>query len=92
MTITQPRKKWNIKLLLKDGIEDEELIIGQLWECADYFLFAPKMLWQWCQTIIDGSREDVLDRIKLQYEHRLRRREGIEKRMYFSLSAGEQMF
>ena len=92
MTITRPKKKWNIKLLLKDGIEDEEILIGQLWECADYFLFSPKMLWRWCKTLIEDQKEDILDLIKLHYQDRLRRSEGIEKQMYFSQSAVEQVF
>ena len=92
MRISSPKKKWNIKLLLKDGIIDEEIEIGQVWECADYVMFTPKMLWQWCQTIIDDRREDVLDRIKCHYEMCLRRREGVESRLYFSLSAAGQVF
>jgi hypothetical protein len=92
MVISKATRKWNIKLLLKDDFTDEELIIGQLWECVDYFMFSPKMLWDWCQTIIEDTREDVLDTIKCHYHYRLSRCEGIEKQMSFSLSAVEQVF
>jgi hypothetical protein len=92
MRITGAKKKWTIKLLLKDGFADEEIMIGQLWECADYFLFSPKMLWEWCRTIIEDTREDVLEKIKCHYHYRLSRCEGINKQMYFSLSDVERVF
>jgi hypothetical protein len=92
MTISGAKKKWNVKMILKDGYEDQEMIIGQLLECADYFLFSPKMLWAWCRTQVEEQRKDILDAIKLQYQYRLRREEGITSPMVFSLSPAEQVF
>lgn len=92
MTISQPKRKWNIKVLRKDGLTNEELIIGQLWECADYFLFSPKMLWDWTRTFVRDTKQDVLDDIKGLYGYRLGHCEGFTGQILFSMSNIDQVF
>jgi hypothetical protein len=92
MRLSGAKKKWNVKMIVKDDLENQELVIGQLWECADYFLFSPKMLWDWCKAQVEDQRKDILDAIKLQYQYRLRRDEGITGQMVFSLSPVDLVF
>ena len=92
MRISGAKRKWNVKLLLKAERDEQELVIGQLWECSEYFLFSPKMLWEWCRSQVEEQRKDILDAIKLHYQYRLHHEEGITGQMVFSLSPIEQVF
>ena len=92
MRFTQAKRRWTLKVTLKDGDLDQEVVIGQLLEFEDYFLFSPTRVWDWVKAEVRDTKEDVLYFVKLFYQNRLKRYEGIECPLLFTISQVEQTF
>lgn len=65
MILSKPKKKWRIMMVSPDG--RDETRIGTLYECADFWMFAPANPTQ--DTIIYPTADDVKDAIKMQYRY-----------------------
>ena len=65
MILGKPKKKWRIMMITPDGRDEER--IGYLYECADFWMFAPVDRKQ--DTIIYPTADDVKEAIKMQYRY-----------------------
>ena len=65
MMLGKPKKKWRIMMIAPDG--RDETRIGCLYECADFWMFAPADAAQ--ETIIYPTADEVKETIKMRYRY-----------------------